>query len=183
MKERDFKSLEYNKIKEKLNNKCITYIAKNMVDELKPFTNIDIVKINQKETTEAVSLILRKGVAPLFDIPNFDDAFAKVNVGAFLNTKELLQIANVLYGMRKLKNYFKSEKIDTNDFSIIKEYFNNLYSNQNVEDEIFKCIKAEDIIDDRASKTLYDIRRQIRDSETKIKEKLNSIIKSNTTSK
>ena len=183
MKERDFKSLEYNKIKDKLSGKCITYIAKDIVFELVPSTNLELVKTYQRETTEAVSLILRKGSAPVSDIPNFDNAFAKVNIGASLNTKELLEIANTLSMMRKLKHYFKNEDVETDDYFIIKNYFENLYSNQSVEDEIFKCIKAEDLIDDRASKTLYDIRRQIRDSESKIKDKLNSIIKSSSTSK
>lgn len=178
MKERDFKSLEYNKIKDKLNKKCISYIAKDLVEKLNPSTNIDIVKMYQKETTEAVSLVLRKGVAPLFDIPNLGNAFSKVNIGSILNTKELLQIANVLSGAKRLKQYFKNEELNQDNFNILREYFENLYTNPNVEDEIFKCIKSEDLIDDRASKTLYDIRRQIRDSESKIKDKLNSILKS-----
>ena len=134
MKERDFKSLEYNKIKDKLSSKCVTYIAKNIVDELVPSINIETVRGYQKETTEAVSLILRKGVAPILDIPNFDNAFAKINIGASLNTKELLQIANTLSSMRKLKHYLKNEYIDKDEFSIIGNYFENLYSNHNVED-------------------------------------------------
>lgn len=183
MKEREFKSLEYNKIKEKLKGKCITYIAKNMVDELLPSTSEETVKFLQKETSETVALILRKGTAPISDIPNLDNVFSKINVGASLNTKELLEVANILAMVRKLKDYWKTKEINEDEFLILREYFENLYSNKNVEDEIFKCIKAEDLIDDRASKTLYDIRRQIRDSESKIKDKLNSIIKSSNTSK
>ena len=127
MKERDFKSLEYNKIKDKLSAKCITYIAKKIVDKLKPSTNIDSVKTYQRETTEAVSLILRKGTAPVSEIPEFDNAFSKINIGAFLNTKELLEIANSLSMMRRLKHYFKNEDIETDDYSIIGNYFENLY--------------------------------------------------------
>ena len=80
MKERDLKSLEYNKIKDSLKNKCATYMAKNLVEKLKPSTNIEEVKFFQGETTEAVSMILRKGTAPLFDVPNFDTAFSKLNI-------------------------------------------------------------------------------------------------------
>ena len=40
MKERDFKSLEYNKIKNKVSEKCVTYLGKEIVDALVP--SIDI---------------------------------------------------------------------------------------------------------------------------------------------
>lgn len=183
MKERDFESLEYNKIKEKLKNKTATYLAKNIVENMIPSTDIEVVKKYQRETTEAVSAILRKGNAPVSEIQNFDNIFNKINIGSSLNTKELLQVANALLLMRNLKRYFKSEENGFQDFYIIKNYFDNLYSNQSLEDEIFKCIKAEDIIDDRASKNLYDIRRQIKDAEGKIKDKLNNILKSSSTSK
>ena len=183
MKERDFKSLEYNKIKDKVSEKCVTYLGKELVKELIPSTEIYRVKKWQKETTEAVSILLRKGEAPLFSVPNFDETFKKINVVAMLNMKELLQIATLLSNMKRLKNYFKNDDINDSDFEIVSEYFENLYSNPNVENEIFRCIKSEELMDDRASKALYDIRRQINDSESKIKEKLNNLIKSSTTSK
>ena len=183
MKERDFKSLEYNKIKDKVSEKCVTYLGKELVKELIPSTEIYRVKRWQKETTEAVSILLRKGEAPLFSVPNFDETFKKINVVAMLNMKELLQIATLLSNMKRLKNYFKNDDINDSEFEIISEYFENLYSNPNVENEIFRCIKSEELMDDRASKALYDIRRQINDSESKIKEKLNNLIKSSTTSK
>lgn len=183
MKERDFKSLEYNKIKNKVSEKCVTYLGKEIVDALVPSIDIYEVKKWQKETTEAVSIILRKGDAPLFGVPSFSEIFKKINVVSMLNMKELLQIATLLSNMKRLKNYFKNDDIDDNDFEIVSEYFENLYSNPNVESEIFRCIKSEELMDDRASKTLYDIRRQITDSESKIKEKLNNLIKSSTTSK
>lgn len=183
MKERDIKSLEYDKIKEKLSEKCVSYLGKEEVENLFPSTNIFEIKQLQKETTEACSLILRKGAPPLFSVPTFDEIFKKINIGMMLNMSELLKIANLLSNMRNVKNYFKSDDVGSNNFDIISEYFENLYSNQNVEDEIFRCIKSEDLMDDRASKTLYELRRQISDSESKIKDKLNNIIKSSSTSK
>lgn len=183
MKERDLKALEYNKIKEKLADKCVTYLGKELALELLPETNIVKVKKYQSETTEAVSLTLRKGMPPIFALPNLEESFKKINVSTMLNMKELLQIGNLLSNMRKLKRYLESDDTTYSDYNIILEYFENLYSNKNVEDEIFKCIKSEDLMDDRASKTLYDIRRQIKESESKIKEKLNSIIKSSDTAK
>lgn len=183
MKDRDLKALEYNKIKEKLADKCITYVGKELAQKLLPEVDIFKVKKMQSETTEAVSLMLRKGAPPIFEIPNLEEVFQKINIATMLNMKELLQIANLLANMRRLKGYLKDDDILKDNYNIILEYFENLYSNKNVEDEIFRCIKSDDLIDDRASKNLYDIRRQIVDRESKIKEKLNGIIKSSNTAK
>ena len=178
MLERDFKSLEYDKIKELLSIKCLTYIGQELVMQLVPSSQKELVERLQQETTEAVSLYLRKGSVPLAPIPHFEVHFQKIAVGASLSTKELMEIANLLMLLRRLKKYFLSEEIDTSDFFIMREYYDDLYTNQNVEEEIFRCIKSEDMIDDRASKTLYDIRRKLTDCETQIKSKLNQMMKS-----
>ncbi len=179
MLERDMKALEFDKIKLMLKNKCITYRGKELAQELMPSTNLEEVKKWQQETTEAVSLILRKGSIPIGSMEDFTPIFQKLKIGAILSTGELLQIANFLAMLRRLKHYFKEDTVEEESYPILREYFENLYSNPNVEEEIFRCIKSEDLIDDRASKTLYDIRRQIVDQEGKIREKLNSMMKKN----
>ena len=42
--------------------------------------------------------------------------------------------------------------------------------------EIFRCIKSDEELDDRASSELYNIRRHIVDAENKIKDKLDGHI-------
>ena len=84
MKARDLKALEYNKIKEKLADKCVTYLGKELALELLPETNIVKVKKYQSETTEAVSLTLRKGMPPIFALPNLEESLKKINVSCFM---------------------------------------------------------------------------------------------------
>ncbi len=83
--------------------------------------------------------------------------------------------------MRNVKEYYKENSFE--NIFILSEYFDRLYSNKKVEDEIFRCIKDEEDLDDRASSELYDIRRHIKDAEANIKNKLNEIIRSPSMSK
>ena len=176
-------SLEFNKIKEILKKYAVTFMGEQKIDDLLPTSNIKAIHSMQKETTEAVSILLRKNSIPIVPVSNIKQILDKVNIGVTLLPSELLNVADVLRTSRKLKEYFFNSDIETESYERLSEYFENLYTNISIEDEISRCIKNEDELDDRASKELYDIRKSIGDLETKIKNKLNDIIHSSSTSK
>lgn len=181
MNEKTLKMLEYNKILEKLQTNAITHLGKEYVKSLLPINSIKIIKKKQQETSEAVSMILRYGYAPIAPVLNFNEILNKVRIGGVLTIKSLLEVASALKVMREVKEYGKEHSDEEN--VVLNDYFYSLYSNLNVEKEIFRCIKSEEDLDDRASGELYNIRRHIAESEAKVKEKLNSIIHSSETSK
>lgn len=63
------------------------------------------------------------------------------------------------------------------DFNNLSSLFNNLYINENLEKTIFSSILDENTIDDSASTKLANIRREKREKEQSIRNKLNSILK------
>lgn len=174
-------NLEFNKILDMLRNNCITFMGKQLVDELYPSSNIDEVLKLQKETSEACSFSLRKNTPPISPIIDLKNIVNKLNIGSVLSIEELLKVATTLKIFREVKEYYKEDSID--GIEILNHYFENLYTNKNLENEIFRCIKSETDLDDHASPELHKIRKQITDSEMKIKEKLNAIIHSSSTSK
>lgn len=182
------KNLEFNKILEKLGKNCVTYMGKELAENLVPVSSLDEVHLLQKETSEACSLSLRRNIPPIAPIINMENIFHKISIGSILSIEELLKVGTLLKISREVKEYFKDD-LTNNDvnnntrYEIICEYFKNLYTNKNLESEIFRCIKSESDLDDRASAELYKIRKKILESETKIKDKLNSIIHSSSTSK
>ncbi len=174
MNDKTMRMLEYRKIIELLANKAITDKGKEKCNSLQPSTNIKMIDKKLKETSEAESLILKIGNPPLAPIGDFKPIATKIKIGAILSIKELLSTASILKNMREVKEYYKENEFDS--FYILDDYFEALYSNLNVEKEIFRCIKSDEELDDRASSELYNIRRHIADAENKIKDKLNSII-------
>ena len=181
MNEKTFRMLEYNKIIEKLTRNVITYKGKELASTLTPSIALKKVKKMQQKTTEAVSMTLRFGTPPIVPVADFKEILNKVRIGGVLSIKSLLEVASTLKGMREVKEYGKEHAGEAT--VLIDEYFESLYSNLNVEKEIFRCIKNDEELDDRASTELYNIRRRIVDAEGKIKDKLNDIIHSSELSK
>lgn len=174
-------NLEFNKILEMLRKNCITYIGKELVDKLYPSSDINTILRLQKETSEACSLALRKNTPPIAPIVDLNNIISKISIGSILSIEELLKIAITLKIFREVKEYYKEDYVD--GIKILNSYFESLYTNKNLESEIFRCIRGENDLDDNASIELRKIRKQITDAEVKIKDKLNSIIHASSTSK
>lgn len=111
-------------------------------------------------------------------IHDIRDSLKRVEIGAILNPGELLKTADVLRAVRNLKSYASNDRIKTDEDNIVSELIGCLESNKRIEDRIYMSILSEDEIADNASPTLANIRRQIRNAQESIKDKLNDIIRS-----
>ena len=170
--------LEFNKICEILKKYVITYIGKNYAENLKPFNNQNEAIKAQKQTTEASTLLYRKGSIPISEIEDATSHIKKLNSNLFLNSKQLLDLSNILKVSRNLKNYFFSSDIPNIEFENLNGLFNNLYINPNIENTIFSSIIDENTIADDASSELKNIRKNIKNKEQEIKLKLSSYLQS-----
>lgn len=170
--------LEFNKICDTLKSYSITYIGKEYSENLKPYsTKAEIVKA-QKQTTEASTLLYRKGSIPVGEIENITPHIKKLNSGLFLNVKQLLDLTKILKISSTLKDYFFSTEIDMSEFINLENLFNNLYINPSIEKTISQSIVDENTLSDDASKELNVIRKSIRSKEQEIRNKLNSFLHS-----
>lgn len=61
MNNKALRVLEFNKIIDMLRQYAASEMGKAIVDNLMPSTDINEITLNQKETSEAVSMILKKG--------------------------------------------------------------------------------------------------------------------------
>ena len=106
---------------------------------------------------------------------NVNNPLHRASAGGSLNPKELLDIAYCLRGLRTLDEWHgHSSGVKTSlDF-----FFEGITANKYLEAKIFSCIISEEEIADKASETLYDIRKKIRSKENSIREKLDSLIHS-----
>lgn len=175
---KSLEKLEFNKICEILKSFCITYIGQKYAEELQPFSlKQDIIKA-QKQTSEASILLYRKGSVPISEIENTTTHIKKLESNIFLSTKQLLDLAEILKISNNLKDYFLSTEIDMSEFTNLTGLFNNLYTNPSIQKTIFTAIIDENTISDDASTELKNIRKNIRNKEQEIRNKLNSLIRS-----
>ena len=176
MNDKYLEKLEFNKIKEILKEFCVTYIGKTTSENLEPYSEKKAIIKALKQTSEASTILYRKGSLPLDSIDNIIPTLKKLEASNSLSAKELLSLAHILKISRELKEYFSDDAIDMSEFLNLQNLFSNLYSNSNIEKTIFASIIDENTISDSASPTLSNIRRNIRNKEQEIRTKLNSFL-------
>ena len=109
MKDKTLKTLEYDKILSMLAAGASSAAAKEKLLGLSPMTDQISVMEALGETTEAVSVIVRKGNAPLGQLYDIDGAMSFAKKGGSLTMKQLLQI---LYNIRVASNVITFLKSD-----------------------------------------------------------------------
>ena len=176
METKYFEKLEFNKIKEILEEFCVTFLGKKMALELLPLSSKNEIEKAGNQTFEASNLIYRKGNIPISEIEDITKYLKILEAKNSLNSKALLDLANILRTSKNLKNYFFNEDIDMSEFSSLNNLFENLYLNINIEKKIFDSILDENTISDDASSSLKNIRKNIKNKEQEIRNKLNSIL-------
>ena len=175
--------LEFNKIKEKLSQYCVTYLGKKRISELEPENKKEEVQERLNQTQEAINLIYQNSTLPLYEIADITIHTKLLEQGTFLNPKQLLELGTILKLAQELRVYFDKDFIDNEKYPILSNLFDNLYSNKNIVDTIFTNIIDENTIDDRASSVLKSIRRNQRKLEQDIRASLTEMIHSSKYSK
>lgn len=173
--------LEYNEIIDVLEKHCKTYLGKNMCDSLKPSFSFELVDVLLNETKEADTLLHQKGSPPFYETDELEKYIKILKSNQTLSIKGLLNIGMLLRIARELKEYFYDN--NTSSFINLEKYFTLLYSNPSIEKSIFDKIIDESTIADNASKKLSSLRRNRKNLEQEVKDKLNSYIHSSTYAK
>lgn len=173
--------LEYNEIIDVLEKHCKTYLGKNMCDSLKPSFSFELVDVLLNETKEADTLLHQKGSPPFYETDELEKYIKILKSNQTLSIKGLLNIGMLLKIARELKEYFYDN--NTSSFINLEKYFTLLYSNPSIEKSIFDKIIDESTIADNASKKLSSLRRNRKNFEQEVKDKLNSYIHSSTYAK
>ncbi len=178
MTEKVLRVLEYDKITERLAERASSQLGKELASALVPFTRLEQVQSEQKETTDAVTCILRKGSPPLGGIHDIRSQIRRAEAGGILNPGELLKIADVLRVSRRLKAYLTEDKMELAQTNAVAVLCGSLGTNRTLEERLTQSVESEDTLSDFASPLLASIRRSIRRAQDSIKEKLNHIIHS-----
>lgn len=188
--------LELDKIIEQLKMKASSELGKSIIENLEPFSSYGEVEMALKETTEAQSILIKRGHIPIQGIHNIIDKVKRADIGATIDAKSLLQIAdtmrttrilsNILSGDIKVETFgnaetaIEEEQDDIDKYPIIQSLARSLYIHKDLEEEIFNAIVSEIEISDSASSDLRSTRRRIIQKNQSIRSKLNSIISSTT---
>lgn len=175
MNEKTFRVLEYDKIKDMLKEEAASQMTRAVISELAPSYDAYKIRQWQGETTEAVTVILKKGALPLggfYDIAGWANLADK---GGVLSMKQLLE---VLYNLQIARHAAAFLRSDLPPLPRIQGLGELLSVQKALEDEIDRCILSEEEMADSASSELKTIRRKIGTQNEAIRSKMNSILAS-----
>ena len=175
MEKRALKTLEYDKILAMLKERASCCVSRELVNTMEPSGDFDTVERELKLTAEAETLFYKTGRSPVDDFPDMRHCLERMHAALFLSTGELLGIASCLKAARIAKDILAKE---VGEESYLYNLAGLLITHRSAEEEINRCIINEDEIFDGASPALARRRRAMRLANEKVREKLNSMIRS-----
>jgi DNA mismatch repair protein MutS2 len=180
MNEKALKTLEYNKIIQRLGELAGSSRGKELCLNLLPSQNLTDITRFQRETTDALSRLIRKGSLSFSGIHDIRQSLIRLRVGSSLNAIELLRISSDLDATLRIKAYggYTGKDSDDEQADSLTDYFAGLEPLTPLNNEIKRCIISEEEIADDASPALKSIRRSIRITNDKIHSELSSILNS-----
>ena len=178
MNEKSLRVLEYFKIKEQIKKYAQTAAGKDIIEGLTPYNNLYEVREHLEETKEALELISRKGSPPFEGIYDVREGISRAEKGSSLAPSQLLKIANMLRCARRFKDYVIN-KGEEGTYRVIEDICIGIIPLKKLEEEILIAIISDDEVSDKASSALYNIRRSLKDKSASVKEKVNSLMRSN----
>ena len=177
MNKKGLKVLEYNKIIELLISQAGSVMAKEKLKALTPSDNAAEIREHLSETTETVSVIVRKGSLPVGQIYDIENPMHLARKGGSLTMRQLLQ---VLYNLKVASNVVTFLKSDLPPLPIINGMAEVIVTFPRLAERIDRCILSEDEMADSASPELRNIRRDIVRQNDAIRNRLNNILNSST---
>lgn len=177
MDKKSLNILEFDKIKQMLTAEAVTQGGKKRCEELLPESDKYVVERALRETSEAESLIIKKGTPPISPVGEVKGSVVRAEAGGTLSPRELLNCAHVLRVAYEISSYTDEEKFEE-EYPALSEITRGLFVDKRTSAKIISAIISEEEIADDASQTLFNLRRKVKSYEAQIRETLNNMIKS-----
>ena len=172
--EKSLRTIELPAVLELLAAKAVSDGAKEAARALRPAADVRQVRERLSETTDAKSMMETKGSPTFAGLKDVRSSLARADRGGMLNTRELLDIAGVLFCARAAASYVSGR----GETRTLNRLFSSLIPNRFLEEKITHSITGEEEIADGASAELADIRRKMRAATARVRDSLQKIISS-----
>ena len=166
--------LEYDKILELLRAHLSSDVGREAAASLAPAASLAEAERLLQLTEEADGVYRRTGRTPIDAFPDIRPMLARMHAAHALTAAELLDAAQCLRAARAARETLLGGEAS----GLLAAMAGRLSSHRAIEEEIGRCILAEDEIADSASPELMRLRRQMRLTNERMREKLNAMIKS-----
>lgn len=181
---RVLETLEFVKIREKIISKARTPYGRKLCEDMLPCTDKEYVRINLDWTSQAMEHIRRFGPLPLGGIRDLDEALIYAASGGTLTCLQLLDCASFFRASKELKNAAARARqagapfVDETE-PLLMDAVDTLESDDKLQSSIEEAILGDNEVSDKASRALYDIRREKKSVAAGIRTLLERVIANN----
>ena len=183
MQERSLKVLEFTKVRDQLIEHAASSLGIDRLKRLVPSTDFEEVVRLQAETDEASTVLRIKGNVPLSGIHDIRAHIKRSVIGGVLSAPELVQIASTIHASRKMKRFIEDIAEERTEVPILMEQVDTIIPLAHLEESIKLAIDEGGEVLDSASVLLRSLRQQLRSNEARVREKLESMIRSSNAAK
>lgn len=174
IQERVLHKLDFPKIKERLAEFCRLPRSRELALALRPYTEIERVRLLLQETDEGKELLR---LNPLFSVGGAKEVrpyLERCLRGGVLSPEELLQVRDTLHSGRQVRNFFNEEK---GDFLRLREVAGRIIPDRVLEDQISAAITEEAVVSDNATIELAQLRKAKLRVQQRIRDSLEGILR------
>ncbi|WP_043934171.1 endonuclease MutS2 [Bacillus sp. EB01] len=183
MQERTMKVLEFFKVREQLSDFASSPLGRDKLSRLVPSTDYHEVERLQEETDEATTALRLKGNVPLSGIHDIRAHIKRSVIGGTLSPMELVQVASSVHASRQIKRFIENLDDENSKVPHLIGYTSRIVPLANLEQAIKMAIEESGEVLDTASETLRALRQQLRSNQARVREKLESMIRSSNAQK
>ena len=179
MDTRSLRLLELNKVIEMLKEKCSTAMGVELADKLRPQIQRDQVLLAQQQTGEAVELVSREE-PPLAGLLDISNEISRASKGGMLDPVQLFAVAGFLTGSITLLRFMNKHTAKDSWLHIAAQ---GLIDLPTLAAELHRAVDREGNVLDTASPELRSIRRKLETAQSRLRDRLDSMVKSSTIQK
>lgn len=174
MEERTLRVLEWHKVIEELAGCCATELGRRHANSLEPGTDSILIGLSQLETSCARSF-LDSGRQVLFaGVKDIGETALKAGKGLVLSGSELSSVNSLLTRSRSIKRQIAALG---DEFMVLKELVWNIREHKDLEAELGISIGPEGEVLDSASSELARLRARINTLNSRLRDKLDDLIR------
>ena len=178
METRVLKTLEFDKVRELVAEHCTSSAGRSHMEKLTPVSNFEEVVRLLEETDEGLSILRIRGNVPMGGITDIRPHAKRAQMDGMLSAYELMEIANTIRASRILRQFIEAieadDDIEIPHFIAKKEEMPILTA---LEHEINHAIDENGHVIDSASGPLRSIRQGLRMQESRVRERLEGLIR------
>ena len=179
MNDKILKILEFAKITEQLQQMAITTPAKMAAKSLAPSNDFAQVERALKQTLAGADILRVKGQLPLTDFADVEPSIKRLRIKANLNAKELGNLLLVLELANEINDFFSDVDEEKLDLTAINSILMQLDVPQSLFKQLKRSLDFDGEVLDTASSELSHLRREIKNNDAEIKDKMDSYTKGN----